>query len=52
MDKDGRIELLHKFFRQILLTATKSLDSIDMPKLGIPGGARGRSATWDLRFGI
>ncbi|HYM75840.1 MAG TPA: hypothetical protein VE377_07665 [Candidatus Dormibacteraeota bacterium] len=36
MDKDERIELLHKFFRQLLRTATESLDSIDMLKLGIP----------------
>ena len=36
MDKDERIELLHKFFRQLLRAATESLDSIDMLKLGIP----------------
>jgi hypothetical protein len=36
MDKDERIELLHTFFRQLLRTATESLDSIDMLKLGIP----------------
>jgi hypothetical protein len=36
IDKDQRVELLQKFFRQLLRTATESLDSIDMLKLGIP----------------
>ena len=36
MDKDERIKLLQKFFRQLLRTATESLDSVDMLKLGIP----------------
>lgn len=35
MDRE-RIELLRKFFRELLCTATESLDSIDMLKLGIP----------------
>ena len=36
MDRDQRLELLHKFFRQLFLTAKDSLDCIDMLKLGIP----------------
>jgi hypothetical protein len=36
MDKDERIKLLQKFFRQLLRTATESLDSVDMLTLGIP----------------
>lgn len=36
MDKDERIKQLQKFFRQLLRTATESLDSVDMLKLGIP----------------
>jgi len=30
MDKDERIALLQKFFRQLFLTAKDSLDSIEM----------------------
>jgi hypothetical protein len=52
MDKDERIELLHKFFRQLLRTATESLDSIDMLKLGIPEEQELARLLWtfDLAF--
>jgi hypothetical protein len=36
MDRDQRLELLQKFFRELFLTAKDSLDCIDMLKLGIP----------------
>jgi hypothetical protein len=36
MDRDQRLELLQKLFRQLFLTAKDSLDCIDMVKLGIP----------------
>jgi hypothetical protein len=36
MDRDQRLELLQKFFRELFLTAKDSLDCIDMVKLGIP----------------
>jgi hypothetical protein len=36
MEKDQRLELLQKLFRQLFLTAKDSLDCIDMLKFGIP----------------
>lgn len=36
MDRDQRLELLQKFFRQLFLTAKNSLDCIDILKFGIP----------------
>jgi hypothetical protein len=36
MDRDQRLELLQKFFRQLFLTAKDSLDCIDILKFGIP----------------
>jgi hypothetical protein len=36
MERDERLELLQKFFRELFLTAKDSLDCIDMLKLGIP----------------
>jgi hypothetical protein len=36
MDRDQRLELLQRFFRELFLAAKDSLDCIDMLKLGIP----------------
>jgi hypothetical protein len=36
MDRDERMELLHKFVRQLISVGTPALNSIDMLQLGIP----------------
>jgi hypothetical protein len=36
MGRDERLELLHKFVRQLISAGTPVLNSIDMLKLGIP----------------